>query len=721
MIRQLSQLMMNDKEQNQIMDDWKLKMDWDLLESYGIKKLADPQVILELLENQQNIIIGKYNKEVNSKIKSEVKAEHERIQEQINIVKPEALIQNEKNSIFDTITSVDVDEITLKDAEIKNRIKSLKKVKGNYDENSYFNNRHIKETDTSKIIKADLNSGKSNDEDTGKTQTKTQNDQNNKETITSDTNNQELKQGILNFKAKDYDASFKIFFDLAQKGNSEAEYYLAMQYTKGLGTEENKSKALFWLKKAADLKYAEAQYFYALTKMSGKCDTQQEFLNGMKYLELAADQGYQPAMKRHIDIILQGYEDDISIKKAIVYSSKLQSLLSDQYDIDVYKKKEEELKNSLEDYKKRKIWSLIKYWTECLTPIFLIFGFIYLLGGAHPEEWNKNEILKLLPDASTSLIINYNPFWKLIPPILDTNGRLGIELITLSFICSFYYSYIYKQSVSNIISKISYVIVGGIIIWHFILVISEKKTFYEGVFEYFLAIIVCRVFSNLITFFIKTVHNLNTIYKRIVIIITIVLALIILDRLFYDLPSFKDITVVNPEETKVNNSENSDMFSAEIVDTDVSKRDYVTVGKITADSSLISSSGITYGPDLMVDGDIQTSWQEGEGLSGLGKTITVKFIHKVRLGYILIYNGNQKSEKSFKSNNRICSMKIKINDQDTEVELKDTETPQVIKLNNTESSWGITIEIVSVYRGDIYDDTCISELKFIADNSRLKQ
>ena len=66
-------------------------------------------------------------------------------------------------------------------------------------------------------------------------------------------------------------------------------------------------------------------------------------------------------------------------------------------------------------------------------------------------------------------------------------------------------------------------------------------------------------------------------------------------------------------------------------------------------------------------------------------------------------------------------MKIKINDQDTEVELKDTETPQVIKLNNTESSWGITIEIVSVYRGDIYDDTCISELKFIADNSRLKQ
>ena len=163
---------------------------------------------------------------------------------------------------------------------------------------------------------------------------------------------QQLQSGIVEYNNGNYNAAFSIFNDLAQKGNPEAEYYVSILFSKGLGTAPDNDKANFWLKKSADHRYVEAQFAYAMTLLSNRSGTDPLSKEGMRYLAKAADQDYQPALKQYVDIVLRGYHELPAIRSAIKYSSRLQALLSDQYEIDAYKKKEEQLKNLLTEGKR---------------------------------------------------------------------------------------------------------------------------------------------------------------------------------------------------------------------------------------------------------------------------------------------------------------------------------------------------------------------------------
>ncbi len=137
----------------------------------------------------------------------------------------------------------------------------------------------------------------------------------------------------------------------------------------------------------------------------------------------------------------------------------------------------------------------------------------------------------------------------------------------------------------------------------------------------------------------------------------------------------------------------------------------ITIVSITADSTL-TSANLDYGVGKLIDNDIETCWQEGTDDYGKDCAIEWKLGSSQAVKYIAIYNGNQISEEKFWANNRVKEAEILIGDNRSSVILIDSMDPQIIRLEgegaNTDS---IKIIIKSVYEGETWNDTCISEIK----------
>ena len=62
------------------------------------------------------------------------------------------------------------------------------------------------------------------------------------------------------YRAGDYATALDEFRGLADSGDRDAQYYLALMYLNGQGTEEDAREALLWFRKSAAQGRAEAQY-----------------------------------------------------------------------------------------------------------------------------------------------------------------------------------------------------------------------------------------------------------------------------------------------------------------------------------------------------------------------------------------------------------------------------------------------------------------------------
>ena len=124
---------------------------------------------------------------------------------------------------------------------------------------------------------------------------------------------------------------------------------------------------------------------------------------------------------------------------------------------------------------------------------------------------------------------------------------------------------------------------------------------------------------------------------------------------------------------------------------------------------------VSYSARYAVDGNSATCWSEGSPGSGIDESITIATEDgsEVEINTIYIANGILKSEKSFYNNNRVRECEIVFSDgRYVEIELNGeySEQPCRINLNEAVSTSSITIIIKSVYSGEKYDDTCISEI-----------
>ena len=81
---------------------------------------------------------------------------------------------------------------------------------------------------------------------------------------------------------------------LAESGDPQAQYQVAVCYQNGLGVTSNMAKAVEWYQKSAEQGYAEAQCSLGHCYEDGGT-LPQNFAEALKWYALSAQQGYAPA------------------------------------------------------------------------------------------------------------------------------------------------------------------------------------------------------------------------------------------------------------------------------------------------------------------------------------------------------------------------------------------------------------------------------------------
>lgn len=148
-----------------------------------------------------------------------------------------------------------------------------------------------------------------------------------------------------------------------------------------------------------------------------------------------------------------------------------------------------------------------------------------------------------------------------------------------------------------------------------------------------------------------------------------------------------------------------------------------------ADSELKEGETV-YSAKNLFDGNYSTPWVEGASDFGKNQKIKIKLYgtaSKYSAGnyyavtHLYLLNGFRKTEKTYYENNRVKTLKLWVNGKDCgTVELKDKPYKAINDFNfayeadlvttRLGSVETIEIEILDVYKGTKYNDTCISEI-----------
>ncbi len=161
------------------------------------------------------------------------------------------------------------------------------------------------------------------------------------------------------------------------------------------------------------------------------------------------------------------------------------------------------------------------------------------------------------------------------------------------------------------------------------------------------------------------------------------------------------------------------------------------IGIPSATSTLKSQGQTDYRIENIADLDLRTAWVEGKTDYGIGESFTIEFNWKKDYegfgkvynfyGIIEIFNGYCKSEKLWKENSRIKTLKMYYNNRPIcLIELVDTwqyqrldlrkffKVPHLYPNGEIEPKDGdkMRFEIVNVYKGTKYKDTGLSEFVF---------
>ncbi len=146
-----------------------------------------------------------------------------------------------------------------------------------------------------------------------------------------------------------------------------------------------------------------------------------------------------------------------------------------------------------------------------------------------------------------------------------------------------------------------------------------------------------------------------------------------------------------------------------------------------ASSELLPKS--LFAPANIKDNDLTTAWIEGVKGDGIGETIRFFTNKSHNLGVTLlidsigIVNGYTKSPTTFRNNSRVKKLFVRFevdNDYDPEykkplvkpIMLLDTPEMQIIRFKTPVKATDIEFKIAEIYKGEKYEDTAISEVKF---------
>ena len=134
--------------------------------------------------------------------------------------------------------------------------------------------------------------------------------------------------------------------------------------------------------------------------------------------------------------------------------------------------------------------------------------------------------------------------------------------------------------------------------------------------------------------------------------------------------------------------------------------------KATVSSSALKGTAIaSFQATNLVDGDVTTPWQEGANGAGLGEWVRFEFTQPVELARLEILNGYQKDDERYLGNPRVRLVMVEYSSGATQlVELSDVRDPQIVNPTSEAVEW-VKLAIVSVYPGDKWEDTALSEVR----------
>jgi len=147
---------------------------------------------------------------------------------------------------------------------------------------------------------------------------------------------------------------------------------------------------------------------------------------------------------------------------------------------------------------------------------------------------------------------------------------------------------------------------------------------------------------------------------------------------------------------------------------------FISNGRITASSYLVEGNRMYFPEDI---GKILlgTPWVEGVEGNGIGESITIdwskEWLSERSVQTLIIFNGYISYSKPYlyTKNSRVKT--VKISNMENEFEafamIEDTPNPQAIRLPLPTKN--VVIEIVSVYPGTEWEDTCINTVWAILD------
>ena len=158
-----------------------------------------------------------------------------------------------------------------------------------------------------------------------------------------------------------------------------------------------------------------------------------------------------------------------------------------------------------------------------------------------------------------------------------------------------------------------------------------------------------------------------------------------------------------------------DGITAKVSDLWWSGCDMGTVYCSNASSTLSSQGKNNYSVNNINDSDPRTAWVEGSPGYGIGESFEMDWPASINPG-IVIFNGYQKSIKTWKDNSRVKKFKIYINNQEfCYLILEDKMDGQVFGLDwelkdQEDDTWNAVVrfEIMEVYKGDRWSDVAIS-------------
>lgn len=141
--------------------------------------------------------------------------------------------------------------------------------------------------------------------------------------------------------------------------------------------------------------------------------------------------------------------------------------------------------------------------------------------------------------------------------------------------------------------------------------------------------------------------------------------------------------------------------------------------EVRASSCLDSANGISYKAGNAHDLSLKNAWVEGKDDYGIGEYLEYTFDNKSpRLTKIVIYNGYVKSDKAWKSNSRVKTLKLFVNEVHyANLQLKDSKAIQTFDVGTLGrradgKDLMLKFEISEVYKGDKYKDVVITEIFF---------